>query len=57
MRSTLRTVAKLLPLIARQRKAPRGDKEVATVSHVVHLIATLVAIDIANSCQTPAPRS
>ncbi|WP_159443259.1 hypothetical protein [Pilibacter termitis] len=40
-----------------KRKAKRGDKEVATVSHVVHLIATLVAIDIANSCQTPAPHS
>ncbi|SJZ36465.1 hypothetical protein SAMN02745116_00036 [Pilibacter termitis] len=53
----LRTATQLLPLVARHRKAKRGVLKFATVSRVVYLIATLVAIDTANSCQTSASRS
>ncbi|SJZ92567.1 hypothetical protein SAMN02745116_01863 [Pilibacter termitis] len=53
----LRTATKLLPLVARQRKAKRGVMKSATVSDVVYLLATQVASNVANSCQTSAPRS
>ncbi|WP_159443177.1 hypothetical protein [Pilibacter termitis] len=47
----MRTVAPLLPLVARQRKAKRGVQEFATANQVVYLLATLVASDIASSRQ------
>ncbi|WP_144399496.1 hypothetical protein [Pilibacter termitis] len=34
----LRTATQTLPLAARQRKAKRGVKEVATANHVVYLL-------------------
>ncbi|WP_159443341.1 hypothetical protein [Pilibacter termitis] len=36
----LRTVARLQPLVARQRKAERGVQEFATANHVVYIIET-----------------
>ncbi|WP_144399591.1 hypothetical protein [Pilibacter termitis] len=36
----LRTVAKLLPLTARQRKAKRGVKEAGAGSRAVHILET-----------------
>ncbi|SJZ73162.1 hypothetical protein SAMN02745116_01290 [Pilibacter termitis] len=36
----LRTVAKLQPLIARQRKAKRGVLKSAAANHVVYLLET-----------------
>ncbi|WP_159443210.1 hypothetical protein [Pilibacter termitis] len=53
----LRTATKLQHFGARQNEKRRGRSGVCNSSHVVYLIATLVAFDIANSCQTPAPRS
>ncbi|WP_159443321.1 hypothetical protein [Pilibacter termitis] len=57
MRSTLRTVARLQPLVARQRKAKRGVLKSVAVSRAVYLIETQVSIGTANSHQTSAPRS
>ncbi|WP_144399579.1 hypothetical protein [Pilibacter termitis] len=55
--AALRTSTRLQPFAARHRKAERGVLKFATVSRVVYLIATSVAIDTANSCQTSALRS
>ncbi|WP_144399544.1 hypothetical protein [Pilibacter termitis] len=56
-RATLRAVAQLLPLVARQIKAKWCVLKSATVNTVVHLLATSVASDIVNSCPTSAPCS
>ncbi|WP_159443312.1 hypothetical protein [Pilibacter termitis] len=39
-RATQRTVARLQPLVARQRKAKRGVKEFVAVSHSIYLLET-----------------
>ncbi|SJZ99223.1 hypothetical protein SAMN02745116_02071 [Pilibacter termitis] len=53
----LRTANKLLPLVARHRKAKKCGLRSVVVSHTVHLLATPVASGIANSHQTSALRS
>ncbi|WP_159443224.1 hypothetical protein [Pilibacter termitis] len=39
----LRTTTQTLPLVARQRKAKRGVKEVATANHDVYLLLHFVS--------------
>ncbi|WP_144399568.1 hypothetical protein [Pilibacter termitis] len=53
----LRTANKLLPLVARHRKAKRGDLKSVVVSRAVYLLETQVSSGTANSHQTSAPRS
>ncbi|SJZ53301.1 hypothetical protein SAMN02745116_00657 [Pilibacter termitis] len=53
----LRTATKLLPHVARHRKAEKCVLRSVVVSHVVYLIETQVSIDVANSHQTSALRS
>ncbi|WP_159443344.1 hypothetical protein [Pilibacter termitis] len=57
MRSTLRAVAKLQPLIARQRKAKKCVLKSVAVNHAIYLLETSVSSGIANSHQTSALRS
>ncbi|WP_078808190.1 hypothetical protein [Pilibacter termitis] len=56
-RATQRTVARLQPLVARQRKAKRGVKELATANHVVYLLEAIASSNVVSSRTTPAPRS
>ncbi|SJZ92495.1 hypothetical protein SAMN02745116_01858 [Pilibacter termitis] len=53
----LRTATKLLPLVARQRKAKWGGLKLVAVSHSIYLLETSVSSAVANSDQVSAPRS
>ncbi|WP_078807988.1 hypothetical protein [Pilibacter termitis] len=53
----LRTATKLLPLVARHRKAEKCGLRSVVVSHIVYLLETKVSSDVANSHQTSALRS
>ncbi|WP_159443233.1 hypothetical protein [Pilibacter termitis] len=51
------TATQTQPLTARQRKAKKCVLKSVVVSHVVYLLATLVASDVVNSHQTSALHS